>query len=91
VWEVPSLAQEWVLATKGLRTCATFGTWRGFRLLKPDATTMVQDWKPVALLTRTIAEASRGSQAAIDMLTHLQEALQFNPHKPRRSPSTEKT
>lgn len=26
---------EWIIGTKGLRFCSTFGTWRGFRLAQP--------------------------------------------------------
>jgi hypothetical protein len=33
VWNDPDAAEEWVIAIKGVRACATFGQWRAFRLL----------------------------------------------------------
>lgn len=48
VWDRVDAAQEWITATKGLRTCATFGTWRGYKLLAIDKS--ITDWTPVCSL-----------------------------------------
>lgn len=86
VWEDADASMEWVLATKGLRTCATYGGWRGFKLLaKPPAGT---GWKPVALLRDVIARARRGELHAIMLLDNLQETMQYDPHRKRGKPST---
>jgi len=36
VWHTQELADEWIKASKGIRFCSTFGTWRGFRLTAPS-------------------------------------------------------
>lgn len=82
VWTNPSVAQEWIIASKGVRTCATFGTWRGMKLLaKPkDA----GDWQPVATLTSLVKRAQRGEVAALELLKTLTESKQYNPNRKRR-------
>jgi hypothetical protein len=65
-WANDDAAQEWVLASKGVRICNTFGTWRGFRLLA--APTDVTDWVPVCTLNDLIARANDGEVAAIELL-----------------------
>jgi len=83
VWSDDSAAQEWIIATRSLRTCATYGTWRGYKLMRPDKVHQVKDWKPIALLSRTVQNAIAGSLADMILLEHLCNALQYNPHKPR--------
>ncbi len=88
VWDDPALADEWTLATKGLRTCATYGTWRGFRLLKHDKTDDATDWKPVGLLSRIIAAAYAGSLADQNLLTGLMLTRQYDPSRRRQKRDT---
>lgn len=79
VWNNTARAQEWVMATKGLRTCATFGTWRSFKLLTNDPATQATDWKPLALLSQICRQAEAGSLADLGMLAALAAALQYDP------------
>jgi hypothetical protein len=69
VWDDPSAAQEWLTATKGVRTCSTFGKWRGFALTKFVPTTT--DWKPIASLTRIQKAAKNGEEWAIGIMINL--------------------
>jgi hypothetical protein len=69
VWNDPDAAQEWVTATKGVRTCATFGKWRGFALTKFVPTTT--DWKPIASLVAVQRAAKRGEDWAIGIMINL--------------------
>lgn len=55
VWADLNASQEWVTATKGVRICATWGSWRGFKLMAIKKTT--DDWQCIARLS-TIIEAS---------------------------------
>jgi hypothetical protein len=66
VWSDVSAAQEWVLASKGVRCCATFGSWRGFRLLAHPQT--ATDWIAVCKLETLIARAQAGEVAAQQLL-----------------------
>lgn len=84
VWRSSSHAQEWVHATKGLRTCATFGTWRGFALLKSDPADDATDWKPIATLTRLCSNARAGSDWDLRILHVLASELQYNPTRWRK-------
>lgn len=89
VWDDGDRAQEWILSTKGLRTCNTYGTWRKFGLTKRHPTEVHTDWKPVTLLSRLAAEARNGSVHAVNLLCVLADALQYDPHKargPRQAP-----
>jgi hypothetical protein len=79
VWHNRSKAQEWVIATKGLRTCSTFGTWRNFKLLKFDPANAAEDWRPVGLLSRIVADAAAGSIADECLLAALCQVLQYDP------------
>lgn len=69
VWSDPDAAQEWILASKGLRTCNTFGSWRKFPLLSTaDAT---RDWEIEDSLIRILDRAHAGERIARDMLNTL--------------------
>src|SRR5208283_1289026 len=57
VWGDPVAAAEWLKATKGVRTCGTWGTWRGYRLTHHEVTTA--GWKYVATYSEVIAAARR--------------------------------
>lgn len=69
VWHNPELAIEFIIATKGIRACGTFGAWRGFRLLARNA--QATDWKPVASLVSLWNRARGGDQVASDILRSL--------------------
>lgn len=66
VWADRSLAQEWLIASKGVRTCATYGSWRGHQLLKRPA--KATDWQPVGRLTTLIQNARMGDESAARLL-----------------------
>jgi len=83
VWLNTGAASEWICASKGLRICATYGTWRGFALLKIDRSHEAKDWKPVALLTQIAARAKAGSLVDQELLIHLHDSLTYDPHKRR--------
>lgn len=90
IWSDVNAAQEWVTATRGLRTCATFGTWRGFRLLQHDPADDFTDWKPIGLLSRICAQARAGSIADSNLLWILAEAVQYDPRgKVKRDATTD--
>jgi hypothetical protein len=69
VWANPSVAQEWITATKGVRACSTFGTWRGFALTKFVSTT--KDWKPIAPLLKIHRAACNGDEWAIGVMINI--------------------
>jgi hypothetical protein len=83
VWDDPAVAVEWVQATKGVRMCATFGTWRGYKLLakpkeEPDR------WIFVASLQSLVRRSRAGDLSATNLLLILEETACYNPHRKRR-------
>jgi hypothetical protein len=62
VWESNDLAQEWITASKGVRTCATYGTWRGFRLM--HVTDTATDWRDEMSLDDLLARCESGEAHA---------------------------
>lgn len=85
VWDDRQAATEYIASMKGVRFCATFGTWRGFKLLAHDKAHDATDWKPVGLLKNIAANARSGIMADILLIMALEEALQYNPHKKRNN------
>lgn len=81
VWHDRDAAQEWVTAMKGVRTAATFGDWRGFKLLGHDKDE--RNWTRVSSLREVILAARTGEAWAKGCLQNLIEHLQHNPGKPR--------
>ena len=63
VWDNASAAQEWIIAMKGVRTSATYGTWRGYALTKTAEA--FNDWKPVYTLRGLIDDVRKGEPSAI--------------------------
>lgn len=55
VWNHPEISAEWIEAIKGVRTCATFGDWRGIRLT--DNVDSADDWKYIDTLDKMILRA----------------------------------
>lgn len=90
VYDDPQAAVEWIKAIKGVRMCATFGTWRGLKLLKKPKDSGT--WKPVAQLAVIVRRAAAGDVESLNVLRELHESNQYNPHKPRtkRGPNPEK-
>lgn len=66
VWNDTDAAQEWLVSSKGLRCCATFGKWRGFKLLAIDKS--ITDWQPVCSLDSLMARVKSGEEAAIQLM-----------------------
>jgi len=69
VWLDTDAAQEWILAMKGVRACATYGTWRGYRLLA--VTDQAKDWTPVVSLIQLYDDIERGEPYAMAILKQL--------------------
>lgn len=71
VWQIASVAQEWILASKGVRTMATFGTWRGFALLQ--VTDDGEEWKPVTTMIKLYEAIERNELWAMRLMQRLEE------------------
>jgi hypothetical protein len=69
IWDDESARNEWLTATKGVRTAATFGSWRGFALTTFVPTTT--DWKPIATLTAVHNAAANGDEWALSIMMNL--------------------
>lgn len=69
VWNDVDARTEWVTATKGVRSCATYGSWRGFKLTANP--TDPGDWKPVATLERILISAEQGNIGALKIVLAL--------------------
>lgn len=82
VWTDPEARQEWITAMKGTRTAATYGTWRGFKLLKVNKDEKV--WKKIGSLNYIVREAVAGQPWAQGMLSALNSELKYDPHKKRK-------
>lgn len=72
VWNDPSHAQEFVLAMKGIRTCATFGSWRKLRLTAVTET--ADDWQPLCSLDKLFAAVTAKDPQALQILHELIKA-----------------
>jgi Replication protein len=71
VWDIESVAQEWIIASKGVRTMATYGTWRGFKLL--EVTDTGDEWKPVTSLIKLYEGIEANEEWAMRLLVRLEE------------------
>lgn len=69
VWADNATANEWISASKAVRMCSTFGTWRGFALTANG--TDPGDWETEDTLDRLICRASEGDRVAADILLSL--------------------
>jgi hypothetical protein len=68
VWNNDTAALEWMKATKGVRTCLTFGSWRGMKLTEKP--TDPGDWTDEGGLEELIVRATEGeNHASIVLLT----------------------
>lgn len=66
VWLDRSRAQEYVIATRGLRAASTYGTWRGTQLSKMP--TGINDWQTQISLRKLLALGKSGQPAAVRLL-----------------------
>jgi hypothetical protein len=82
VWDDPAVAKEWVQAVKGVRMCATFGNWRGIKLLNKEKE-VPGTWKHIASLASLVRRANAGEVAATQLLIVLTETQQYNPNRKR--------
>lgn len=85
VWKDDNAAIEWVCAMRGTRSAATYGTWRGYKLL--DHPKDHGTWKPIAMLISVVRDARLGEPWAIQMLDTLTRVKQYNPNKTRGKPA----
>jgi hypothetical protein len=81
VWQDMDAAQEWILAMRGVRTAATYGTWRGFKLL--EHTVDDAEWRSVGMLKNIVLAARTGDKVSIALLDVLAREKQYNPHRTR--------
>jgi hypothetical protein len=84
VWSKPTRAAEWVKAVKGVRMAATFGNWRGIKLLA-KAKEEPGTWEFVASLSSLVRRMHAGEQHALHLLIVLTETASYDPHR-KRSP-----
>lgn len=89
VWTDTDAAQEWICAMRGVRTAATYGTWRGFKLLEHAKDE--GDWRPVGLLAAIVNGARNGDSYYVNLLNALVDSKQYDPGKkrPRKEPKNE--
>ncbi len=69
VWAEDSRAQEWISASRGLRCCFTFGSWRKFPLTSKIA--QATDWVHEDTLVNLVRRQAAGDQVAKDILNDL--------------------
>jgi hypothetical protein len=84
VWQHREKAAEFVKAVKGLRMAATYGNWRGLRLLRKNKEEPGQ-WTWIASLAGLVKRARGGETQAIELLVKLEEEQMYNPNR-KRSP-----
>lgn len=83
VWNDPARAAEFVAAVKGVRMCATFGSWRGYKLLaRPPE--KKGEWTHIASLASIFRRARAGDEWAMITLIDAIEPMQYDPHRKRR-------
>lgn len=85
VWLDDDRALEWITASRGVRICNTFGSWRGFKLTKP--TSSLNDWKPIRSLINLLEAAQAGELAAQAILLILRPPGQTEETRAPRKPS----
>lgn len=71
VWQDASAAQEWIIAMKGVRSCMTYGSWRGYKLLQVQEET--KDWRPLTSMIELYAAMDRKEDWAIGIMLRLEE------------------
>jgi hypothetical protein len=84
VYLSPEHLNEAVLALKGRRMCATFGTWRGVELEKLPPTS--GDWHPVCTYVRLTRSAADGEAWAVKLLDKITAVTLTGDVQTRRIP-----
>ena len=69
VWDDLDAASEWITATRGLRMCASFGSWRGLKLTAKSEDP--GDWVSVGFLNQITTKAIAGEIWARGVLENL--------------------
>jgi hypothetical protein len=69
VWRHHEFAVEWIEASRGLRTCSTYGSWRGMKLTAPQES--ASDWVVEGNLHDLILQSRQGNQIAFDICMSL--------------------
>lgn len=85
VWDDEDAAQEWITASKGVRTCSTFGSWRGESLLK--CIDPHDDWRAIVSFNQLIDDVRArrdGSELLLDELLKMRD----DARAPRPPPSS---
>lgn len=82
VWANADAAAEWIEASKGVRTCGTFGSWRGYKLLQNP--TDEAEWVTVGTLSHIVTHAQAGEPWAVAILRDLKDKVQYDPHRKRK-------
>lgn len=87
VWQDEDKATEWVIASRSLRICSTFGTWRGIKLTAVNNT--ADDWKPVCSLRSLYQRARQGEEHARRLieLLHGPTAVEVDRQRPPPPPN----
>ena len=81
VWLIPHVSKEWIEALKGRRMCATYGTWRGHKLLEKQKPPT--DLRYICRMEELVRAANRNETWAVTMLDAIKRDLQYNPNKQR--------
>lgn len=82
VWDNACFAKEYMLAVKGLRTCASLGTWRGLKLTQPRPHT--DDWQHVGTLHDIVNDAQAGKPWAEAVILSLRPPTEHTEHRTHR-------
>lgn len=87
VWDDEDAAQEWITASKGVRTCSTFGNWRGESLLK--SIDPHDDWRALVSFNKLIDDVRdrrAGSELLLDELLKMRDDARAPRPPPSRRP-----
>lgn len=71
VYAVPERLDEMILAMRGRRLCATFGSWRGLKLSEVPPSDC--EWKSLGSVTSLWSQARSGDERAIALVTLIVE------------------
>ena len=66
VWSDPVASAEWLAAIKGVRTCGTFGAWRGYKLTEHKIDSA--GWKYIATYAEVLAAAKLAKTWAVNIM-----------------------
>lgn len=81
LWWNEGAREEFIKAMQGQRSLFTFGTWRGFALLKKPEKS--DSWKRVGSLDEIVARFRKGEKWAIQLLDKLWNEMRYDPSRKR--------